>query len=147
MLETTEDKTALALLVIGIVVLAVFGVMQAGAVGAVLLLVIYLVYAVVSVVLGVAAAFATAYLMGASFGLVSSAILKLAGIIVFTSAIAVAVPFGGLLGLVAYILLLMWMFELEFMELVVFTLVLWAMRFVVGLALLAMIAAAAAAVG
>ncbi len=33
------------------------------------------------------------------------------------------------------------------MELVVFTIVLWIMRFVVGLALLAMIAAAGAAVG
>jgi hypothetical protein len=146
MLETTEDKIGLGLLVIGFVILAVFGITQAGAIAAVLLLGIYLVYAVVSVVLGVAAAFATAYLMGASFGLVTSAILKLAGIIVFTSAIAVAVPYGGLLGLVAYILLLMWMFELEIMELVVFTIVLWIMRFVVGLLLVAIIAAAGAAV-
>lgn len=142
MLEAFEDKAALVLLVLGFVALGGYGISAAGAGGAAMILLIYGIYAIISVVAGVAAAFITASILGASFGLFGSAVLRLAGIIVFTSAIAVAIPFGGLLSLIVYIGLLMWLFELDPMEVLVFTIILWLMRFVVGFLLAAMLIAA-----
>lgn len=146
MLDTNEDKVALGLLVSGVVILGWVGLSHAGVAGAAVILLVYGLYAAISVVAGVAAAFATAYLMNASFGLFNSAVLRLAGIIVFTAALAVAIPYGGWLALLVYIGLLFWLFELEPFEILVFTIILWIIRFLLGLILAAMLLAAVGAV-
>ena len=145
MLEATEDKVALVLLVLGSALLWWVGLSGAGVAGAVVVLVAYGLYAVISVIAGIAAAYATASLINASFGLLHSAVLRLAGIIVFTAAISVAIPYGGLLSLLVYIGLLFWLFELEPFEILVFTIILWVVGFLVGLALVAMLVSAAGA--
>ena len=146
MLETTEDKVALVLVILGVIMLGAYGIMDSDGSGGLILLLVYGVYAVVSVVAGVAAAFATAWMLGASFGFVGPAILKLSAIIVFSTAVSVVVPFGGLLGLLVYVGLLVWFFELSPFEVFVFVLVLAGLRFVLAIGLAMMLAAAMGAV-
>ncbi|MBT5017681.1 MAG: hypothetical protein HON04_02940 [Planctomicrobium sp.] len=54
---------------------------------------------------------------------------------VSTTAISVILPYGGLLSLILFFALLSWFFELEGMEIIVFTVVLWGMRYLVLIAL------------
>jgi hypothetical protein len=77
--------------------------------------------------------------MSTSFGELRSAGVKLAGIIVLTSALSAVIPFGGFLSIFVYLALLMWLFELEMFEAIVFAIVLTVVRFVVALLVLAIV--------
>ena len=84
-------------------------------------------------ILGTVAAFVTAKITGASFGELWTAMLKLAGIIVFTGALSLAIPYGGLLVVFIYLGLLMWLLDLAFGEAVIFAIVFTLIRFAVVL--------------
>lgn len=122
MFEETEAKIGAALFVVGAVGLEVIAASNAGAIGLFFAIAIYGVFIAVSVILGVAAAFITAAVLGASFGEIKSAIIKLAGIIAFSSLISVTIGIGWVSGL-AFGGLAMWLFELDYVEVVVFSVV------------------------
>ncbi|QDT31147.1 hypothetical protein [Thalassoglobus polymorphus] len=138
MLEENEDKVSLGLLVIGSVILCWAGVSSSGVEDGLIIILVYGLYTLLSVVAGVAAAFITAAIMKVSFGVIGSAVLRLAATIVFSTAIAETIPFGGLLSLITYFGLLMWFFELELFEVIIFAVILSIMRLVVSFALAVM---------
>ncbi len=92
----------------------------------------------VSVAIAVPVCFLAASLLGVSFGLLSSAVLKLAGIFAVTSAIRAFVPFfGGIISLAVYLSLLVLLFELEWFEALVYAILLWLVNVLVVVAILA----------
>jgi hypothetical protein len=104
--------------------------------GAMFVLGIVMVIIAVNVVLGIVAAYVVVSLTGASFGEMRTAVVKLAGIITLSSALSMVIPFGGLLVLFIYLGLLIWMFEIEFGEAIIFAIVLAVVRFGVYVLLL-----------
>ena len=91
--------------------------------------------AVLETVLGILAAYVTSSISGISFGELGTAALKLAGILVFTGALAFLIPFGGFIAFFVYLGLLVWLFELDMREAMLFAVVLWIMRLLVGFGL------------
>ena len=104
--------------------------------GAMIMLVLLLIQLVLGVSIGIAACFATGYLLGTSFGYLGEACIKLAAIFTFPMAVAVLVP-GGICVMVIvfpllYFGLLLWLFDLQFLEGFFFTLVLAGTQFLAG---------------
>jgi hypothetical protein len=93
--------------------------------------------AVLETVLGIVAAYATSSISGISFGELRTAALKLAGILVFTGSLAFLIPFGGLIAFFVYLGLLVWLFELDMREAMLFAVVLWVLRLIIHFALAA----------
>lgn len=134
--KTREAKIALGLLVIGVLLLCARALFFAGAAGAMIMLVLLLIQLVLGVSIGIAACLATGYLLGTSFGYLGEACIKLAAIFTFPMAVAVLVP-GGICVMVIvfpllYFGLLLWLFDLQFLEGFVFTLVLAGTQFLAG---------------
>lgn len=81
------------------------------------------------IILGIPACFLAAKILGTSFGLFHTAVLKLAAIAVVPPAAGMLLPFaGGWVGWMIYLALLEWLFDLEFYEAVVFAVVLAGMQ-------------------
>lgn len=116
----SEFVAPLALLVAGLLLFGFGAFMQAGAGTAAQVMAIVFIVAAVQTVVGIGAAYLTAAMIGTSFGELRTAFVKLAGIIVFSSAIAFLIPFGGIVSLFVYFGLLLWLFELEMYEAVAF---------------------------
>lgn len=146
MLNETEDKVALGLVLVGYAGLVIHGIATMGTSQAILIFIVFSILTVLSVVAGTLAAFITAAIMQTSFGVFQSAVLRLAGTMVLTTAMSVMLPFGGLLSFIAFFALLAWFFDLDGMEMLVFSIVLWAMRYVVMIVLAILIGMAFAAV-
>jgi len=128
-MDAKEVKIPLALIAIGLALLVGRGFYQAGASGAAVELVAVAVAVALIVTLGVIACFITAKIMDASFGYLNTAILKLAGITLATAATSMFIPgVGWFLKLLVNFGLLMWLFDLEVLEVVVLALVLWGMQ-------------------
>ena len=96
--------------------------------------------ALVQVLLMVGAAYLTAMLTGTSFGDLSTAFVKLAGVVLCAGAVGALIPFGGLLSFFVFLGLMLWLFELEVWQAVVFAIVLWAVQFAVAMVLAAAVA-------
>ena len=91
--------------------------------------------AVLETVLGIVAAYITSSIGGISFGELRTAALKLAGILLFTGALAFLIPLGWIIALFIYLGLLVWLFELDMREAVLFAVVLWVIRLLVSFGL------------
>ena len=83
--------------------------------------IVVMVVGVIDTVLLVAAAFATAAIFGIAFGEFKLAVLQLAAASLFSSAVDM-VPFP-FLGTIAFFVIVMWLMDLEFFEVMVFTVV------------------------
>src|SRR5690606_8438382 len=116
----SEFAGPLALLVVGLLSYGAGAFFMAGARTAGVVMGIIFVIAVVETIVGIAVAYVTAAVLGTSFGELRTAVLKLAGILVFSGAIAFILPLGGLISLAIYFGLLMWFFGLEVYEAVIF---------------------------
>jgi hypothetical protein len=132
----------LALLVIGLLLFGVVEFRSAGARSVLPIMGVIFVVALIEAALGIVAAYVTASLLGTGFGELRSAFVKLAGIIIFCGALGALIPFGGIVVFFVYFGLLIWLFQLEVYEAVVFSVVLWVTRLVVRLAAAGMIAGA-----
>jgi len=129
--DPKEVKIPAALLGISLLVFLGYGLLAGGAGGAVAVLIVLGAQLVVGICLGILACMVTARLMSTSFGPLNTAILKLAAVFAFPTAIAAVIPvIGGLVALALYWGLLTWLFDLEGMEVVVCTFVIWVVRFV-----------------
>src|SRR5690606_18969886 len=91
----SEFTVPLVLLVGGLLIYGIGAFMAAGAQSAGFVMGIVFVLAAIQTILGILAAYATAALIKTSFGELRTAVLKLAGIIVFCGAIAYILPSGG----------------------------------------------------
>ncbi len=145
MFEETEVKIGAGLFIVGAVGLEVFAASNTGAMGLIIAIIIYGGYIAGSVILGVVAAFITAAVLGASFGEVKSAIIKLAGIIAFSSLVSAAVGSGWISGL-CFGGLTMWLFDLDYVELIVFAVVMMILNITLLVVLRTAVAGAGAAV-
>lgn len=137
MSEADKDrKIPFALIGVGLVLYTVAGFVRFRAKGPAPVLAVVAVGCVVGVALMLAAAFITAKITGTSFGELGSAVLKLAAIYLFPSAVGLFVPgiVGGLVASVIAFVLLMWLFELELPYAIIFTIVTWVVNFVAALA-------------
>ena len=116
-----------ALIAAGICISAVYGLAVGGASGFLSVLIYTAVTAVFQVALGIVACLITARAMGVAFGYAGSAILKLAAIFIFPSAVAILIPsiIGKIVGLIIYWGLIEWLFELDALETIVFAIVIW----------------------
>ncbi len=127
--KDTEKAIPAVLLAAGLITFVIAGFVVGGleTAGGVVVYVLLRVFFVVA--LGIPACFLAARLLGTSFGLLHTAVLKLAAIAVLPPAVGMLIPFTGeWVGWILYFALLEWLFELEFYEAVVFTLVLFAMQ-------------------
>lgn len=125
-----ELKLPLTLVGISLVIFGVYGFILAGPAAGVGLVLTLLMHAVIAVVLGVAACFVTAYILGTDFGTFQAAAIKLAAASMFRSAVVLLIALiSPVLGGLAFIILLFWLlkllFDLEIFELIVFVLILW----------------------
>lgn len=133
-----KDKSIpLILLGVGVLVLIVRGMFFAGPAGAGATLAALAIVTAIGTTLMVFAAILTAKLIGASFGELGSAVLKFAAIYVFAAALGALIPFGGIVVFFVSLGLLMWLFDIEMMQAVVFSVVLWVVNFVLGIGLAA----------
>jgi hypothetical protein len=142
-MDPKETMIPTVLLVLGIAMYVAFGFWMGGAGGAGALLVMTLIGLVIGIPLGIIACFITAWLMGASFGTLKGAILKLAAVYTFPSGVLLlamtslsieGVLLGLLVGLVLFGGLLAWLFELDALEVIVVAIVLFVVRLGVSFA-------------
>lgn len=117
----------LALIAAGFGISASYGLIHNGVAGLAGIAIYTSVATVVRVGLGVIACLITARIMGAAFGYAGSALLKLAAIFLFPSAVELFLPSiaGWIVGLILYWGLIEWLFELDAMETIVFAVVIW----------------------
>jgi hypothetical protein len=135
----TEKQIPLALIFIGAGLWALAGFMGHGVHGATNTLGVVSIIATVDLIVMVAGAFLTALVMKISFGDLQSAILKLSAIALFPGAVGYLIPtVGGLVSLALYFSLLIWLFELELYQAVIFTIVLFVLRIGIAFALAGM---------
>ena len=127
--SVTEKQVPLAVVAVGIVLIAVSGAMNAGPEGAVEAILVAHGMATVNVLFALGACFLTAKLMGVSFGLVGPACLKLTAVCVILTGLSMLMPWiGWFFGLVLDAVLLMWFFEPELLEVFVLATVILLMR-------------------
>jgi hypothetical protein len=129
----TEKQIPTALIAVGAGLWALAGFIGHGVHGASNALLAVSIIATVDVVLMIAGAFLTALVLRISFGDLQSAILKLGAIALFPGAVGYLIPgVGGLIAIALYFSLLIWFFELEVYQAVIFTIVLFVIRLLVG---------------
>ncbi|HEX8913161.1 MAG TPA: hypothetical protein VF796_12450 [Humisphaera sp.] len=141
--DLKEQKIPLGLIVAGELILVVAGLIKVGA-GVGVLMAFVGVATVVGVLLMLTTAFLAAFLLRVSFGDLWSAVLKLTGIYIFSAALGLTLPsgFAFLLQSAAFVVLMMWLFELELPYVIAFAV----LNFVVNLVAGGILAAAVAGV-
>ncbi len=132
-----EREIPIALIAIGVVLYVIAGYRIAGDRGVAAVFLFLTIGAGVGVALMLVAAFITAAITKQSFGDLRSGILKLSAIYLFPSAVGAMMPagLGALISLAIFFSLIIWLFELDMVYAVVFSLVLFAVEFSVGLIL------------
>ena len=120
-----DYKIPAVLLGVGVVLYLIYGMYRGGVAGLGAMAVALPVQLLIQVALGVVACLLTVKIIGAAFGYVGSAILKLAAVAVFPSAVSIYIPYvGWIVSLLLYWGLLEWLFELEVMETITLVVVL-----------------------
>ena len=146
-MDAKEIKIPLALIAVSVVLYVVYGLTVGGGGGVGFALQVLLVTALIGVPLGVVACMIVAKLLSIGFGDARTAALKLAAIFLFPGAVALFLP-GGIDWLIAtglYLVLLLWLLELESgVELVVMVLVIALVRWVAIFAVASLLDAAVA---
>ena len=144
-MDAKEIKIPAALLVIAIVLYVLYGLTVEESGGIAFALQALLVTAIIGVPLGIIACFIVAKLLDAGFGDARTAALKLAAIFLFPGAIALFLPAGldWLIAAALYLLLLLWLLELEGgVELALLVLVIALVRWVATFAVTGLLSAA-----
>ena len=132
-----ERQIPLGLIVGGLVLFAAAALFRAGAGGAAVAMGAMGIVAVIGVALMVLAAFITSALTSTSFGDFGAAVLKFAGIYLFSSGVGAVLGggwLGGLVGTAVFFSLIVYLFELETPYAVAFTIIYWGVSFVAALA-------------
>jgi hypothetical protein len=114
-MDAKEIKIPLALIVIAVVLYGVHGAAMEEGGGVGYALQVLLVTAVIGVPLGIIACLIVAKVLSVGFGDARTAALKLAAIFLFPGAVALFLPAGldWLIATALYLLLLLWLLELE----------------------------------
>ena len=129
-----ERQAPYAMLIAGVAIVVGWGLMhQRSVLDAVALLGWLAIAIILGVALMLLGCFVTAKLLGTSFGELRTALLKLAAIFVFPSAIGWLLPpwYSTLVATGLYFALLLWLFDLEVYEAAVFSLVMIAIRWLI----------------
>ncbi len=136
----TERKIPIGLIIAGELMFVIGGLMLVGRdVG--LLLAFVGIMTVVGTLLMLLTAFVTASIFRVSFGDLGAAALKLAGIYIFSAALGTFLPpgFAFVIRTAAFVVLMMWLFELELTYVIVFSVVNFVVNLVVGFVLAGML--------
>lgn len=134
--EAFELKVSTILVVTGVGIFMGSALLHAGAQGAMATLLVVNIIMAVNLVLGLIACMITAKLLSVSFGDLRTAIVKLAAIFIFPSAVAFlvpSVPLAWITSMVLYLSLIALFFEVEGWEIVIFAVVVAIVRFVAAL--------------
>lgn len=131
----SEIKLPLTLIVTALIIYAGYGFAAAGPAGGVTTVFLLLLQALITSVLGIAACFATAQILGTHFGTIESASAKLAAVALFPGAVgALILMISPMLVPITVIALtfglLKSLFDMELMELIVFLLIFWGVTWV-----------------
>jgi hypothetical protein len=121
--KTKETTVPFSLLVVGIVLLFIASIRSGGWAGFGAILIGMIIETVIRVFLLVIAAFVTAKLISAGFGNLSSAILKFAAMVVFTSGLSLAINVtfvGWAIAVICWFCLLIYLFALDGKEALIF---------------------------
>jgi hypothetical protein len=137
--DPKDLQIPLVLIVLGLIIYGIGGFNRTGTNGAAAQVSGVLMAAGIGTAVMIFAAFVTASLVGVSFGELGPAALKLAAIYIFPASIASLIPFGILLAFFIWLGLLMWLFELEVFQAVIFTIVLISVNLLVGMGLRAVL--------
>jgi len=124
--QRKEWLPSVVLLAVGFVLLLAGSMASPGEVGVLGSLGLKLFLAFIGAAFAVPACYATAQLMGISFGFLRSAVLKLSAIFVFAVALAQFLPL--LVTLLVYAALVALLFEIGFVDVMVFTIILWGVQ-------------------
>ena len=127
-----EKQIPIILIVIGLIIWVIVGFARFD-VGPLWIVLIVGIDATVRTLLLIAAAYVTAGLMSVSFGDLRAAFLKFTAVVVFSGAVGAAIPFGGIIAAVVAFGLLLWLFDLEVYQAVVFTIIYWVVSLVAGI--------------
>ena len=142
-MDPKEVKYPLILLIVGLVLFLLYGLIKGGFSGAGMILGTVGLQLVMGLPLAVLACFLTAKILSIDFGLLHTAILKLAAAFVFPAAVGVMLPvplLGWLVSLVLYWAMLEKFFELEPTELVTCVILIFLVRLVAGIVVAAIVA-------
>jgi hypothetical protein len=132
-----ERQIPIGLMIAGLVLFVVAGLFRAGATGTAMMLAALGVVAVIGVGLMLLAAFITASITSVRFGDLRGALLKFAGIYLFSSGVSAVLGggwLGALISIAVFFSLLVWLFELETPYAVAFTLIYLVVSWVTALA-------------
>lgn len=127
----TEVKAPALLLGIGVIIQVIAGFVGGGGTGAAAVLLAVVIIIALRLALALPACYLTAKIMNTGFGYLSTAILKLAAIAVFPSAVSMLIPIpviNWLIAVAIYFGLIMWLFQVEFFEAFILTVVIWLMN-------------------
>jgi len=112
------------LLGVGIAIYMLYALIVGGPAGLIAMGILLPIRIFFQVTLGVIACYITAKIMSTDFGLLLPAIVKLAAVFIFPSAVTFFIPWiGWLIALGLYWCLLQWLFELDGMETIVLSIV------------------------
>ena len=114
------------LLGVGLIILLASSIARPGELGVLGAFGVKLFVALIGATLALPACYATAQLLGISFGLLRTAVLKLGAIFVFSVAVAQVIP--GFFTLVIYFGLVALLFDIHVMEAVAFTMIMWGIQ-------------------
>ena len=128
-----DVQIPLTLIVAAFLLFALAGYRVAGPSGPAAAMAAVGVAAVIGTALMLAAAFVTASMIGVSFGELGPAALKLAAIYLFPAAVGTLLPYGGFFALVIWLALLLWLFDLEVYQAVVFAIILFVVNWLTAI--------------
>lgn len=128
-----DVQIPLTLIVVAFLLFGLAGYRAAGPTGPATAMAAVGVAAVVGTLLMLGAAFVTAQMLSISFGELGPAVLKLAAIYLFPAAAGTLLPFGGLFALVIWFALLLWLFDLEVYQAVVFAIILFVVNWLTAI--------------
>ncbi|MCC5831101.1 MAG: hypothetical protein JJU36_16790 [Phycisphaeraceae bacterium] len=146
MQEAREFKIPLAMLLFAVGLYALSGYMEAGQEGVGHVILALALILAIRLPIGILGCYLCVALLGVSFGRLTTALLKLSATLLFPSAVASFLPFGGfLVVLVGYFFLLSWFFDLDARDAALSGIIIWlawvVSSLILGVVLLSFLAA------
>jgi len=138
--DAKDVTIPLVLIVLGFLGFAFAGYRALGPQGPAIVMAYVGVWTFIGTGLMVLAAYVTAGFLSVSFGELGPASLKLAAVYLFPAAVALVIPMGWIAALFLWLGLLMWLFELEMYQAVIFAIIFLLVRILMNVMLAQMFA-------
>lgn len=133
--EAKDRQIPIVLIVVGLILYAIAAFTRSGPAGAASVVVAALVLGLVQTVLLTLAAFIASSIMGISFGELPTAALKFAGVALVVGGLSAILPWAGLIWLVVFLGLVVYLFELQIGYAIGLTIIYWLLGLILAVAL------------